>query len=153
MLRRDTLISLCRARDMLRETHDRSVSIECVAREAAMSPYHFIRRFSAVFGETPHQFRIRTRLERAKHLLARTDSPVTEVCLEVGFTSLGSFSDLFARRVGVAPSVYRRKVWSLAGACRPLSGPFPGCFSLMCGDGTLAIFEKHSRRAARQTCG
>src|SRR5215510_1886029 len=103
MLTRNELIRLCRARDMLRESYDRPLSIREVAKEAAISPFHFIRRFQAVFGETPHQFRIQARLERAKHLLALTDYAVTDVCLEVGFESLGSFSDLFARRVGVPP--------------------------------------------------
>jgi len=69
-----------------------------------MSPFHFIRQFEAVFGATPHQFRIQTRLDRAKQLLALSDYSVTDVCLEVGFSSLGSFSDLFARRVGAPPS-------------------------------------------------
>lgn len=69
-----------------------------------MSPFRFIRRFHAVFGSTPHQFRIDTRLNRAKVLLAGRDLSVTDVCLEVGFTSLGTFSDLFARRVGAPPS-------------------------------------------------
>ena len=77
--------------------------------DAAVSPFHFIRQFQALFGETPHQYRIRARLERAKDLLESSDYSVTDVCMEVGFSSLGSFSDLFARRVGMAPSVYRRQ--------------------------------------------
>jgi AraC-like DNA-binding protein len=96
MLAGSSFTHLCRARDLLREVHDQPVSIRCVAREAAMSPFHFIRQFAAIFGETPHQFRIRARLERAKHLLALSDYSVTDVCMEVGFSSLGSFSTLFA---------------------------------------------------------
>jgi AraC-like DNA-binding protein len=99
MLTRSAFAGLCRARDLLRETHDVPLSIEDVAREAAVSPFHFIRQFQAVFGETPHQYRIQARLDRAKHLLALSDYSVTDVCMEVGFSSLGSFSDLFARRV------------------------------------------------------
>jgi AraC-like DNA-binding protein len=102
MLTTDTFRRLCLARDLLRETHDDTVPISQVAREAVMSPFHFIRQFQAIFGETPHQFRIRARLDRAKDLLALSDYSVTDVCMEVGFSSLGSFSDLFARRV-VAP--------------------------------------------------
>jgi AraC-like DNA-binding protein len=133
---------LCRARDMLRETHDRRLSIAEVAREAAASPFHFIRQFQAVFGETPHQFRIRARLDRAKYLLALSDYSVTDVCMEVGFSSLGSFSDLFTRRVGTAPSTYRRQVRSLM----PVPGALPrelmpGCLTLM--GLAFAIFEKH----------
>ena len=71
---------------MLREVHDRPLSIAEVAREAAMSPFYFIRRFESVFGTTPHQFRIQSRLERAKHLLALSDYSVTDVCMEVGFS-------------------------------------------------------------------
>src|SRR6185503_13036701 len=102
------LSRLCRARDRLREMDGEPLTIDAVAREAAVSPFHFIRQFQALFGETPHQYRIRARLERAKELLASSDYSVTDVCMEVGFSSLGSFSDLFARRVGMPPSVYRR---------------------------------------------
>jgi AraC-like DNA-binding protein len=91
------------ARDLLREEQDRPLTIDDVAREAAMSPFHFIRRFSAVFGDTPHQVRIKARLDRARHLLASGERSVTESCMEVGFSSHGSFSALFARRVGVSP--------------------------------------------------
>ncbi len=97
-----------------------------------MSPFHFIRRFDALFGETPHQFRIRSRLDQAKILLAADTHSITDVCMEVGMDSLGSFSDLFARRVGVTPSAYRqgarRKVWAVG--CLPQE-LFPGCLSLM----------------------
>jgi hypothetical protein len=108
-----------------------------------MSPFHFIRRFQSVFGETPHQFRIRSRLDRAKYLLAVSDYSVTEVCLEVGFTSLGTFSDLFARRVGTAPSAYRRQVRALM----PVPGVIPrqlipGCLTLM--GAAFAISEKQN---------
>jgi len=147
MLTRNELTRLCRARDLLRETHDRPLSIREVAREAAISPFHFIRRFEAVFGETPHQFRIQARLERAKRLLALSDYSITDVCLEVGFESLGSFSDLFARRVGVAPSVYRRQVRSIAAVPELLPRElYPGCLTLM--GAAFAIFEKQQRAAA-----
>src|SRR6266849_6598878 len=141
-LTRGAFIRLCRARDMLRETHDQPVSIRAVAREAAMSPFHFIRQFQSVFGQTPHQFRIQARLDRAKDLLALSNYSVTDVCMEVGFASLGSFSDLFARRVGAAPSVYRRQVRLIM----PVPGVLPrelipGCLTLM--GSAFAIFEKH----------
>src|SRR5262245_47365977 len=129
---RSELIRLCRARDLLRDGRDARVTIRDAAREAAMSPYHFIRRFHAMFGETPHQVRIQARIDRAKTLLALSDYSVTDVCLEVGFSSLGSFSDLFARRVGVPPSVYRRQVRTLMavpGVLPPLLTP--GCLNLM----------------------
>lgn len=143
MLTRDELTRFCRARDRLRQIHERPLPISEIATEARVSPYHFIRRFEAVFGETPHQFRIRTRLDRAKQLLALGECSVTEVCLEVGFTSLGSFSDLFSRRVGVAPSVYRRQVRSVVQVTGLLRRAFhPGCLTLMGGAAAFAIFEK-----------
>ena len=149
MITHAELVRLCRARDLLRESHDRPLTIRDVAREAAISPFHFIRRFAAVFGETPHQFRIQARLDRAKHLLALSDYSVTDVCLEVGFESLGSFSDLFARRVGVAPSAYRRRVRSMVAVPELLPRAlYPGCLLLM--GPAFAIFEKQ-RLAAGDT--
>jgi AraC-like DNA-binding protein len=94
------------AREMLIEVRDETASIADTAREVEISPYHLIRQFESVFGLTPHQFRISCRLDRAKPLLAKGQHRVTEVCMEVGFSSLGSFSDLFTRRVGEPPSAY-----------------------------------------------
>lgn len=103
-------------------------SIEDVARLVEISPSHLTRQFDAVFGVTPHQFRIQSRLERARELLAAGEHSVTDVCMEVGFSSLGSFSGLFARRVGVAPSLYQRRVRSLiAVPARPHLDVVPGC--------------------------
>lgn len=143
MLTSAAFTRLCRARDRLRDDFE-PLSIRDVARESAMSPFHFIRRFQAVFGETPHQFRIRARLERAKYLLATSNYSVTDVCMEVGFTSLGSFSDLFARRVGASPSLYRRRVRPLV-AVPGIVPPelAPGCLTLMAH--AFATFEKQSR--------
>ena len=125
-------VRLARARERLHDCTVGPLSVDEVAREASMSTGHFIRLFAAVFGETPHQYRIRARLERAKHLLALDEGSVTEVCLEVGFSSLGSFSDLFARRVGVAPSEYRRRLRPLIQVPRTLPPVLvPGCLSLM----------------------
>ncbi|MGH9310423.1 MAG: helix-turn-helix domain-containing protein [Vicinamibacterales bacterium] len=144
MLSRPAFAGLCRARDLLRETHDRPLTIDEVAREAAVSPFHFIRQFQAVFGETPHQYRIQARLDRAKHLLALSDYSVTDVCMEVGFSSLGSFSDLFSRRVGASPSAYRRRVRSMMAVPRVLPADlFPGCLSLM--GHAFAVLEKQRR--------
>jgi AraC-like DNA-binding protein len=128
----------------LRETRECPVSIRDIASEAAMSPFHFIRRFHAVFGATPHQFRIDARLDRAKTLLAALDISITDVCLEIGFTSLGSFSSLFAQRVGAPPSVYRRRVRSIVAVPELGSGALtPGCLTLMAS--AFAISEKHPR--------
>lgn len=113
-------------------TPEQPLAIRDIAREAGISPFHFIRQFEALFGQTPHQFRIQSRLDRAKLLLATRQFSVTDVCMEVGFSSLGSFSDLFARRVGSTPSDYQRR----ARVMIPVSGYvphdlFPGCLSLM----------------------
>jgi len=141
MIATDTFVRLCRARDMLREVDDRPLSIDDVAREAAMSPFHFIRQFNALFGDTPHQYRIQTRLDRAKLLLARGDQSVTDVCMDVGFSSLGSFSDLFARRIGMPPSAYQRRARTMVTVPGTVPADlFPGCLTLM--GAALAILEK-----------
>ena len=132
MFTNDALVRLCRARDVLREVHDRTLTIDEVAREAAMSPFHFIRQFSAVFGDTPHQIRIKARLDRARHLLASGERSVTDICMEVGFSSHGSFSTLFAHRVGLSPSEYRRHARSslfVPDTIRPLF--IPSCYLAM----------------------
>jgi AraC-like DNA-binding protein len=139
--------SLCRARDLLCQVHDEPLSIEQVAGQVAISPSHFTRQFEAVFGETPHQFRIRSRLERAKQLLATGQRSVTDVCMEVGFSSLGSFSLLFTRRNGAPPSAYLRRMRPMVqvpGALPPQL--IPGCLSLM---GQLPADAFRSFREAR----
>ena len=123
---------LCEARDRLRGTEQPALTIDRVARDAGISPFHFIRLFQATFGETPHQYRIRARLERARLLLSTGNRTVTDVCFAVGFSSLGSFSHLFLRRVGEAPSAYRRRLRPsvrVIGQVPPRL--YPGCFSLM----------------------
>jgi AraC-like DNA-binding protein len=128
---------------MLRETHERYVTIDEIARDAAASPYQFIRQFRAAFGQTPHQYRIQARLDWAKNLLAVSGYSVTDVCMEVGFSSLGSFSDLFARRVGMAPSAYRRHVRTMMTVPGVIPRELiPGCLTLMAP--ALAIFEKQT---------
>lgn len=108
---------------------DTEVSIREVARGAGISPFHFIRQFDAVFGVTPHRFRTQRRLERARELLAAGHS-VTETCFSVGFSSLGSFSDLFTRTIGTTPSGYRRRLVQVLQAAPML---IPGCLGLMTG--------------------
>ena len=123
---------LCRARDLLRDVGEEPVSIRDIAREADVSQFHFIRQFEAVFGRTPHQYRIDSRIERAKNLLVAGDLSVTDVCLEVGFSSLGSFSTLFTQRIGEAPSVYRRRVRAMVQVPGIVPAELtPGCLSLM----------------------
>jgi AraC-like DNA-binding protein len=132
LLRHEGFRRLCRARDLLREVREPSPSIADLAREVRISPFHFIRQFEAVFGVTPHQFRIQSRLDLARHLLATGQYSVTDVCMEIGFSSLGTFSALFARRVGEPPSAYRRRVRTLVQVPGFLPVDLtPGCLSLM----------------------
>jgi AraC-like DNA-binding protein len=105
-----SLVRICRARDLIRDCYTEPVTLGDCALEAGLSPWHFLRSFRAVFGETPKEFHTRLRLERAKHLLTVTDRSVTEVCYDVGFSSLGTFSVLFKRRVGFSPREFRRRI-------------------------------------------
>jgi len=100
---------LLRARDLVDSAYAEPLDLDALARAAHVSPRHFSRSFRRTFGETPHQYLLTRRLERARHLLRTTDLQVGEVCLAVGFTSVGSFTSTFRRRVGVAPTAYRRE--------------------------------------------
>lgn len=133
LLRPETFGRLCLARDLLHEVRDEEpLTVRDVAREVGLSPFHFIRLFEAVFGLTPHQYRIGVRLDRARALLARGELSVTEVCMHLGFSSLGSFSASFTRRVGESPSTYRRRVRTLVRVPGLITRPrVPGCLGLM----------------------
>jgi len=114
---------------------DEDVSVGELAAQVGMSPSRLIRVFAALYGTTPHQLRIEVRLQHARERLARGVA-VTEVCMEVGFSSLGSFSALFTRWVGMPPSRYRRVVQ--VPAAIPL---VPGCL------GMLASLPRNFREA------
>jgi AraC-like DNA-binding protein len=96
-------------RDYLQDNLQDAPSLEEAAQVAALSPYHFLRSFKQLFGQTPHAFLTAQRLKKAKQLLTCTSLPVTEICLAVGFQSLGSFSTLFQRENGRSPSQFRRE--------------------------------------------
>jgi AraC-like DNA-binding protein len=98
---------LLRARDAMDRAYAEPLDVRAVAAVAHVSPAHFIRSFHAVFGETPHRYLQRRRVERSMFLLRETDRTVTDVCFDVGFTSLGTFSRTFRRIVGETPSGYR----------------------------------------------
>jgi AraC-like DNA-binding protein len=98
---------LLRARDAMDRAYAEPLDIPTVAAIAHVSEGHFIRTFRAVFGETPHRYLQRRRVERSMFLLRETDRPVTDICFDVGFTSLGTFSTMFRRIVGETPSAYR----------------------------------------------
>jgi AraC-like DNA-binding protein len=96
-------------RDLIDRAYAEPLDISALARSASVSTAYFSRSFKAAFGETPHQYLMSRRMERAKALLRSGNLAVTDVCLAVGFTSLGSFSTQFRRFVGDSPSAYRKR--------------------------------------------
>jgi AraC-like DNA-binding protein len=127
LIKPETFKRLCHARGLLEATDEEPNSVRVVAEQSGLSPFHFIRQFEALFGWTPHQYRTHQRLEAAQRLLSAGHHSVTEVCMEVGFSSLGSFSELFKRRVGASPSVYSRRVYQVPRSLRLTHD----CFSFM----------------------
>jgi AraC-like DNA-binding protein len=113
---------LLRARDAMDRAYAEPLDVRSVAAVAHISEAHFSRSFRAVFGETPHRYLQRRRVERSMFLLRETDRSVTDICLDVGFNSLGTFSRTFREIVGETPSRYR------AG-----NGPMvaPNCFQML----------------------
>jgi AraC-like DNA-binding protein len=103
----DELRRLRRARDRMDREYAQPLDVPALARTALMSTAHFSRRFREAYSETPYSYLMTRRIERAKALLRRGDLTVTEVCFEVGCTSLGSFSSRFTELVGETPSAYR----------------------------------------------
>ncbi|EFC79464.1 helix-turn-helix transcriptional regulator [Parafrankia sp. EUN1f] len=98
---------LLRARDLADSRYFEAVTVADLARAAGLSPAYFGREFRRVFGESPHQYLLTRRLERAAALLRNTDRTVTDICFEVGLTSVGSFVTSFRRAHGVSPLAYR----------------------------------------------
>ncbi len=131
LLHDDTYRRLCRGKDFLAAEYGSRVLLQQAAREACLSEYHFHRLFRATFGETPHEFQTRLRLERAKLMLA-SERTVTEVCLEVGYESLGSFSSKFRAHVGRSPAQFQRDVRRVFGYNAPWRVLMvPECFMRM----------------------
>ncbi len=116
---------MLRARDTMDRAFAQPLDVPALARVAHVSPAHFSREFRAVFGETPHRYLQRRRVERAMELLRETDRPVTEICLDVGFLSLGTFSRTFSAIVGEPPSRYRARFTGAGSALR-----VPACWAM-----------------------
>jgi AraC-like DNA-binding protein len=116
---------MLRARDAMDRAFAQPLDVPAVARVAHVSPAHFSRQFRLTFGETPHRYLQRRRVERAMELLRETDRPVTEICLDVGFNSLGTFSRTFRAIVGEPPTAYRAR---FAGSGRALR--VPACWAM-----------------------
>jgi AraC-like DNA-binding protein len=104
-----TFARLCRARDYLGDCYSERVTLENAARQACLSRFHFNRLFARAFGETPHEFVTRRRIEEAKKMLLRERESVTEICFAVGYESLGSFSTRFRSLTGLSPASFRRE--------------------------------------------
>ncbi len=107
--REDRNLRLLRARDRMDRHYAQPLNVDALAAVAFMARSHFIREFRATFGETPYRYLQRRRIERAMHLLRWTDQPITDICLAVGYTSLGTFSRTFAGIVRLSPSAYRHQ--------------------------------------------
>lgn len=124
-------LRLERARDRIAHGYAEPLDVATLAREAGLSRAHFLRTFKRRTGLTPHQALTRARILAAKDLLEATDLSVTEICFEVGFESVGSFSALFRRHTGRPPSHHRRKVWAVSPLQEAAFVPWaPGCFLL-----------------------
>jgi AraC-like DNA-binding protein len=134
-------VHLRRAKDLMDREYARELDVVALAREARASRAHFIRSFKSAFGETPHQYLLRRRIERAKELLRATGLSVTEVSVAVGFRSHGSFSTAFRMLVGEPPRDYATR-WRAADA-----PAIPACFTLMHTRPHPALFEKQGSEA------
>jgi AraC-like DNA-binding protein len=118
---------LRRARDLADRRYAETLDLDALAAAANVSKFHFARAFAATYGETPMRYLTRRRIERAQDLLRSANLNVTEVCMLVGYSSLGSFSARFRELVGESPSRYRDR-WARSGGPR-----IPGCFLFMRG--------------------
>jgi AraC-like DNA-binding protein len=123
LTRRSTTAALAAVREHIDRHYAEALTIEDLAHRAGLSSFHFIRAFRAAFDVTPHQYLRGRRLDRAKELLVTTAYPVTEICDQVGFQSLGSFSSLFRRHTGEPPAEFRAR--------RRKSVYIPTCFIRM----------------------
>ena len=123
----DLLVHLRRARDHVDRNYREPLDLERLARVAGVSKFHFARCFGAAYGETPMRYLTRRRIERAQDLLRAANLTITEICMLVGFSSLGSFSSRFTALVGESPTAYRDR-WAARGGAH-----VPGCYLFMRG--------------------
>jgi len=135
---------LLRARDTIDRCYADALDIEWLARSVSLSRAHFIRSFREAFGETPGRYLQRRRLERAMALLRETDLPITDVCLDVGFTSLGTFSRTFREVVGESPREYRERTQAAPSA--KSRAMVPGCIAMVWDRPSSTFGEEPGRR-------
>jgi transcriptional regulator GlxA family with amidase domain len=128
---------LISARAVMDATYEQPLNIEQIASHVGFSHFHFIRFFHRTYGITPHQYLTRKRIEQAQRLLALSELSVTEICMAVGFQSLGSFSTLYRRQTGYSPSEHRTR---LQAQQKRLQQAAPACFLF-----TYGAIEQFSR--------
>jgi AraC-like DNA-binding protein len=109
-LTNDTYLRIVNAKLYIDENYHEPIDLELVSKKAFISKFHFHRIFRKVYRKTPHQYITKKRIDKAKSLLSE-NKPVSEVCTEVGFESIGSFSLLFKKEIGFAPTYYRNMAW------------------------------------------
>jgi len=126
---------LCRSRDYLAANLDQPLRLADAAREAYLSQFHYHRLFTQTFGETPLEFLTRVRIDRAKEMLVRDIAPITEICLAIGYESLGSFSTKFRRAVGYSPKEFQQRLHKIFAVPKRMPfRPIPACFLLHNGE-------------------
>ncbi|WP_425264008.1 helix-turn-helix transcriptional regulator [Streptomyces silaceus] len=122
----DRLRQLRRAKDAMdRDWADPDLDLDAIAAHAGYSRHHFLRAFKEVYGETPGRYLSRRRIERAEDMLRAADLSVTEICMLVGFSSVGTFSSTFKRQTGLTPSEYRTRHVGRGAAL------IPGCYAML----------------------
>jgi AraC-like DNA-binding protein len=123
------------AKDFIDANFDQPLDLEAMAQQANLSRYHFLRTFQRTYAETPHAYLTRLRMARARELLIETDLSVTDVCMTVGYESLGSFSSSFRRYVGHSPYNYRARAYQSVAIAHAAERYIPYCFIFMRGLG------------------
>jgi AraC-like DNA-binding protein len=133
---------LLRAKDLADARYAEPLGVPDMARAARLSPAHFSREFRRAFGESPHQYLLTRRLERAAALLRGTDWSVADICVAVGLSSVGSFTTSFGRMFGASPTAYRARYPSAAALA-----PVPGCYVRLFGRPRHRTFREDAREA------
>jgi AraC-like DNA-binding protein len=131
---------LIRAKDLADARYADPIGVDNMAAAAGLSRAHFSREFRRAFGESPHSYLLTRRLERAAALLRDTDRPVAEICLDVGLTSVGSFTTSFKRNFGKTPTAYRESFPPAAARAR-----VPGC--------VVRAYARPQKRTFREDSG
>ena len=120
------------AKRYIDENYHEPIDLGSISKQAFLSRFHFHRLFTSIYRTTPHQYLTRKRIDKARDLLADGERSITDICTEVGFESLGSFSVLFKKESGFTPSYYRNKAWQKKQqAIEQPKAQIPACFITM----------------------